>query len=177
MSKDNLLCPKDLSLFYKSIHGVKKIRQDTLFHSRRYKIKKNVILKKNICEQDAHCHYFSCNKSTILLNTDPIYYIRSNSYFDELNKLRLGVYVPEIVLDLHGLTQNQAKRKLGELIYICYKEKFFCANVIHGHGKNILKKQIPLWLSKHPSIIAFHKAPKTFGNSAAILILIDININ
>ncbi|XBC39321.1 MAG: endonuclease SmrB [Buchnera aphidicola (Nurudea shiraii)] len=177
MSKNNLLNSQDLLLFYEKLAGIKKIKQDTIFHSRRHNIKQNIALKKNVCEQDAHCHYFSCNESTILINTDPVYYIRSNMYFNELNKLKMGMYIPDIVLDVHGLTQYQAKRKLGELIYICYKEKLFCANVIHGHGKNILKKQIPLWLSKHPNIIAFHAAPKTLGSNAAILILIDININ
>ncbi|ANF16906.1 hypothetical protein XW81_00460 [Buchnera aphidicola (Schlechtendalia chinensis)] len=177
MNKKKLLFSEEIGLFYKKFSNVRKIEQDTIFHSRYYKHKKNIKFKKNAFEKDAHCHYFSCNKSRTLVNTNPICYIRNSSYSHELKKLKIGVYNPDIILDLHGLTQYQAKRKLGELIYICYKEKFFCANVICGHGKNILKQQIPLWLSKHPDIIAFHQAPKMFGSDAAILILIDIKID
>ncbi|XBC38272.1 MAG: endonuclease SmrB [Buchnera aphidicola (Floraphis choui)] len=176
MSKDELLFSKGLFLFRKELNGIKKIKQDTIFHARHYKLKRNPISKRNVFEQDAHCHYFSCNRSKFLFNTNPIHYIRSNVYFNELKKLKVGAYIPDIVLDLHGLTQYQAKRKLGELIYICYKEKLFCANVIHGHGENVLKQQIPFWLSKHPNIIAFHQAPKTFGSDAAILVLIDLKV-
>ncbi|XBC37752.1 MAG: endonuclease SmrB [Buchnera aphidicola (Meitanaphis microgallis)] len=178
MSKDNkLLFSEDLFVLYQESNRIRKMKQDTVFHSRRCKFKQNMTFKKNIFEQDAHCHYFSCNKSRIVINTDPVYYIRNNSYSNELKKLRIGAYIPDIILDLHGLTQYQAKKKLGELIYICYKEKLFCANVVHGHGKNVLKQQIPLWLSKHPNIIAFHQAPKMFGSDAAILILIDFAIS
>ncbi|XBC44456.1 MAG: endonuclease SmrB [Buchnera aphidicola (Schlechtendalia peitan)] len=174
MNKKKILLSKDLFLFYQELNDARKMEHDTVFHSRRHKLKNSTKFKKNIFEQDAHCHYFSCSKPRILVNTDPIYYIRSNSYFNELKKLKVGEYSPDIILDLHGLTQYQAKRKLGELIHICYKENFICANVIYGHGKNVLKQQIPLWLSKHPDIIAFHQAPKMFGSDAAILMLIDL---
>ncbi|XBC43399.1 MAG: endonuclease SmrB [Buchnera aphidicola (Meitanaphis flavogallis)] len=177
MGKNKSLFSEDLFLFYQQFNGIQKIKQDTVFHSKCYKFKRNITFKKRIFEQDAHCHYFSCDNSNMLVNFDPVYYIRDSSYSDELRKLKIGVYTPDIVLDLHGLTQYQAKRKLGELICICYKENFFCANIIHGHGKNVLKQQIPLWLSKHPNIIAFHQAPKIFGHHAAILILVDLKVS
>lgn len=44
---------------------------------------------------------------------------------------------------------------------------------MHGHGKHILKQQIPLWLAQHPNIIAFHQAPKVWGGSSSLLILIE----
>ncbi|XBC38805.1 MAG: endonuclease SmrB [Buchnera aphidicola (Melaphis rhois)] len=176
MRKKQLLFHEDWFLFYQGLKGFQKMKQDTIFHMRYHKEKKNMVLKKSVFEQDAHCHYFSSNKPKMLINLDPIYYIRDNSYLNELKKLKVGAYIPDIILDLHGLTQYQAKRKLGELIHICYKKNFFCANVIHGHGKNILKRQIPLWLSKHPDIIAFHQAPKMFGSDAAILVLIDFKV-
>ncbi len=59
------------------------------------------------------------------------------SAISELKKLRRGDYSPELFLDLHGLTQQQAKQELGALIAACRREHVFCACVMHGHGKHI----------------------------------------
>ena len=60
--------------------------------------------------------------------------------------------------------------------YCCLgrREHVFCACVMHGHGKHILKQQTPLWLAQHPHIMAFHQAPKEYGGDAALLILIEV---
>ena len=43
----------------------------------------------------------------------PTRYVRPGSSPYELKKLRRGDYSPELFLDLHGLTQLQAKQELG----------------------------------------------------------------
>ncbi len=68
------------------------------------------------------------------------------------------------------LTQMQAKQELGALIAACRREHVFCACVMHGHGKHILKQQTPLWLAQHPHVMAFHQAPKEYGGDAALLV-------
>ena len=73
-----------------------------------------------------------------------------------------------------GLTQMQAKQELGALIAACRREHVFCACVMHGHGKHILKQQTPLWLAQHPHVMAFHQAPKEYGGDAALLVLIEV---
>ena len=42
---------------------------------------------------------------------------------------------------------DEAKQELGALIAACRREHVFCACVMHGHGKHILKQQTPLWLT------------------------------
>ncbi|MDA4354711.1 Smr/MutS family protein [Escherichia coli] len=54
------------------------------------------------------------------------------------------------------------------------REHVFCACVMHGHGKHILKQQTPLWLAQHPHVMAFHQAPKEYGGDAALLVLIEV---
>lgn len=39
--------------------------------------------------------------------------------------MRRGDYSPELFLDLHGLTQLQAKQELGALIAACRREHIF----------------------------------------------------
>ncbi len=162
--------------FRKYLNGAREIVQDTIFHSRINKIaNQNVISKRSIFEQEAHSYYFSClQNEKNFFKENPVSYMRSKSSNNILKRLKKGKYLPDISLDLHGLTQYQAQKKLGQLITICQKEKIFCAHIIHGYGKNILKQQIPFWLSQHPDIVAFHQAPRIFGSDAAIIAIIEV---
>lgn len=163
-------------LFRQWLNGTREIVQDTVFHSRVHKKSNdNLISQRYIVEKNSHIYHFSYRNKKNLFKDNPVSYIRHNSSYNILKNLQKGKYNPDIFLDLHGLNQYQAKQALGELITICQKEKFFCAHVMHGYGKNILKKQTPFWLSQHPDIIAFHQAPKFFGSDAAIIVIIEIH--
>ncbi|CAL4318533.1 endonuclease SmrB [Buchnera aphidicola] len=171
MRKKTCLSTKDKSIFKKFSNGIKKIKQDTVYHSND-----NIYLlscKKKKHHEKLHRDYFSYSSFKNQLHNDPIYYIRYDCSVNRLKKLKKGYYLPEIFLDLHGLNQIQAKIELGKLMYFCIQKKIKCVNVMHGYGKNILKKQIPLWLSRHPNVMALHQSPKIFGYDAAILVLID----
>lgn len=174
MKKNYFLSNRVSNFFLFNIKGSKKISQDTIYHSR---ISKNINNKKKdsyYFKQNLNSFYFEnfIPKKSFFLCENPLCYIRNNSDSIYIDKLRKGRFIPEIVLDLHGLNIQQAKKELGYLISICHKENFFCASIIHGYGKNILKKNVPFWLSMHPDIIAFHRAPRTLGYDTAIIILI-----
>ncbi|QCI21986.1 endonuclease SmrB [Buchnera aphidicola] len=176
MNKNSQYTVNDNVLFRQWLNGTREIIQDTIFHSRIHKNNdKNILSKRIFFEQDAHSHYFSYKNKKILFKDNPVSYIRNKNSFNILQNLKNGKYHPDIFLDLHGLTQHQAQQALGELITTCQKEKIFCAHVMHGHGKHILKKEIPFWLSQHPDVIAFHRASKVFGSDAAIIVIIEIN--
>ncbi|CAE6895821.1 hypothetical protein ACOMICROBIO_LMKGKHOH_01765 [Vibrio sp. B1FIG11] len=91
-----------------------------------------------------------------------------------MKRLRRGVYVPDVFLDMHGMTQQEAKRELGAMIAYCVKNEIHCACVQHGIGKHILKQKAPLWLAQHPDVMAFHQAPLEFGGDGALLVLLSI---
>ncbi len=126
-------------------------------------------------EQIDASYYFSDEYQPLLSEEGPVRYLRSGVSPFELKKLRRGEYPPELFLDLHGLTQLEAKQELGALIAACRREHVNCVCVMHGHGKHVLKKQTPLWLAQHPDVVAFHQAPKEFGGDAAILALIELD--
>ncbi len=133
-----------------------------------------VPVKRLIQEQADASHYFSDEFQPLLNTEGPVKYVRPDVSHFEAKKLRRGDYSPELFLDLHGLTQLQAKQELGALIAACRREHVFCACVMHGHGKHILKQQTPLWLAQHPHVMAFHQAPKEYGGDAALLVLIEV---
>ncbi|MCG3463715.1 endonuclease SmrB [Xenorhabdus bovienii] len=175
MKKKNLMSEEDISLFRTSVTGARRIVQDTVLHSPQRKKISYVAPARMMQEQVDASYYFSDEFQPNLDMEGPTRYIREGANHYELKKLRRGDYSPELFLDLHGLTQLQAKQEIGALIAACRREHIYCACVMHGHGKHILKQQAPLWLAQHPDIIAFHQAPKEWGGNAALLILIEMN--
>ncbi|MBB6055393.1 endonuclease SmrB [Tolumonas osonensis] len=173
MSKKTILDDQDIGLFREAITGVRQIKQDTIrLQSPAIKQKAQI---REIRESQQAQHYFSDEYEPLLSQEGPVRYNRSDVSAYEVKKLRRGDYIPDMMLDLHGLTQQQAKSELGALIEACRRQHIRCACVMHGHGKNILKQRIPLWLAQHPDVMAFHQATKLWGGDAAILVLIEQN--
>lgn len=174
MTRKEKLSADDKALFRQLMSGTRKLTQDTIVHPPKRKKLGEVPVKRLLSEQADNSHYFSDEFQPLLSSEGPVRYVRSDVSHYEMKKLRRGDYTPEIFLDLHGLTQNQAKQELGALIAACRREHIFCASVMHGHGKRVLKQQTPLWLAQHPWVMAFHQAPKEFGGDAALLVLIEV---
>lgn len=149
----------------------KMLEQDKIWHAKTMPKIKQIELKKQAEQKDA-AFYFSDHYEP-LLKRDPISYLKEGAESVELKKLKTLFYEPELFLDLHGLTQKEAKQEIAALIQACLNENIHCASIMYGHGKHILKTQTPMWLAQHPNIIAFHQAPKRLGGDAALLVLFD----
>jgi len=162
----------DFSLFSAEFSGIKKLKQDTIKLATK-NIKKKQFIKQTV-EARFETEHFSDGFEPHLAEEGPVRYIRQNAPKYLIKQLRRGDFEPEIILDLHGLTQEEAKRELGALITCCKKEGVYCCTVMHGVGKHILKKQVPLWLAQHPDILAFHQAPLEFGGHGALLVLVEL---
>lgn len=176
MSKKHALNDGDAQLFRASVAGTKTLRQDTYVHRpQRHHVEGKLPPRKALQEQVDASFYFSDEFQPQLDSDGPMRYVRPGSSHYELKKLRRGDYSPDLFLDLHGLTQLQAKQELGALLAACRREHVYCACVMHGHGKHILKQQTPLWLAQHPDVLAFHLAPKAFGGDAALLVLVELD--
>ena len=177
MSKNISLSLQEKMVFRKFFKKTKKIIQDKLFHSKKVSQNPNFIYKRNMLKtQFLNSDYFSCKLEKLkFFKKNPFSYIKNEIYKENLNDLKKGIYYPDMDIDLHGYNCYQAKKELEKLIIVCKREKFFCVNIIHGHGKNILKNQIPFWLIQIPDVLAFHRSPKRFGYNAAILVLIETN--
>ncbi|MGF1690398.1 endonuclease SmrB [Photobacterium kagoshimensis] len=173
MTKKDPALEDDFSLFQDAVKGVKKLTHDTIITSRRQST--NVDKPKvSTKETQNHEFYFSDEFEPHLNENGPMQYARTGVSKYEVKKLRRGVYVPDMYLDMHGMTQQEAKRELAAMIAACIKEKVACACVMHGIGKHILKAKAPLWLAQHPDVMAFHQAPLEFGGNGALLVLLDI---
>ncbi|OOF30452.1 endonuclease SmrB [Salinivibrio proteolyticus] len=174
MSKKPSITEEDFALFRDAVKGAKKLEQDTINPPQRQTSKPR---KQQQFEQQSrdHAFYFSDEFEPLLSESGPMQYARQGVSKYEVKRLRRGVYVPDIYLDLHGMTQMEAKRELGAMLAACVKDGVQCASVMHGIGKGILKEKIPLWLAQHPDVLAFHQAPLEFGGNGALLVLIDVS--
>ncbi|NIH16095.1 endonuclease SmrB [Serratia symbiotica] len=168
------LSKDEQQLFRESVADVKKLPQDAVAHSQPKPKFKQIAPSRLLQEQVNASYYFSDEYQPLLEEEGPPHYVRPGCNPFELRKLRRGDYSPDLFLDLHGLTQRQAKQELGAMIAACKRENVHCACVMHGHGKHILKQQTPRWLVQHPGVLAFYQAPKEWGGNAAILLLVEL---
>lgn len=162
----------ELALFREAIKGTKKIKQDTFVPKSEPRKKVNEI--RELKEKADTLFYFSDEYEPLLTEeNDKVKYRRQDVDPYILKQLRRGDFHPELFLDLHGLTKENAKKELASLILACEREGIYCASIMTGYGTRALKYQIPRWLVQHPKVIALHQAPREWGGDAAILILVE----
>ena len=95
-----------------------------------------------------------------------------------LRHLRSGKFGVDAALDLHGLTVDEAKRRLGGFLQACLADGRRCAHLIHGKGYRseggypVLKNRINLWLRQHPAVLAFCTARPAEGGTGAVYVLL-----
>lgn len=95
-----------------------------------------------------------------------------------LRKLRRGEWPIQDTLDLHGLSNDEARRLLVEFLHHATQRGLRCVNVIHGKGwrsegrDGILKVHTRHWLAQHPQVLAFCEAPPNAGGGGAVWVLL-----
>jgi len=169
--------PDEKQLFADAIGKVKPLVNDTVRLIKRGH-KSNTSLKNDQGDNKANKviaqFHFSDEFEPDLNKQGPMKYVRDGVDSFEVKNLRRGYYKPDLILDLHGLDQHQAKKELAALLFACQKEHAQCICVVHGIGSHILKNKVPHWLVQHPDVMAFHQAPLEWGGNGAILALIEL---
>jgi DNA-nicking Smr family endonuclease len=95
-----------------------------------------------------------------------------------VRRLRRGGIPIEDELDLHGLSQANAARLLGEFIGASREAGHRCVRIIHGKGHRsgergpILKSAVNDWLRRRQEVMAFTSARGIDGGSGALYVLL-----
>lgn len=102
---------------------------------------------------------------------------RSGLQHNVLKKLRAGKHPVEHVVDLHGLTVDEARAELLEFLGECEAAGVRHALVIHGKGyrskdKPVIKPMVNRWLRAVDKVLAFHSAQPKDGGSGAVYVLL-----
>jgi DNA-nicking Smr family endonuclease len=95
-----------------------------------------------------------------------------------LRKLRHGEWRVQDELDLHGLTNDEARKLLVQFLHDATLRGLRCINIIHGKGwrnegkDGILKVHTRHWLAQHAQVLAFCEAPPNAGGGGAVWVLL-----
>lgn len=100
---------------------------------------------------------------------------------EHLRKLRHGQFPIDAKLDLHGRTEEEAKKELALFVRANFDRRERCLLIIHGKGEHsvggqgILRGEISVWLSQGASsacVAAFCSAPSELGGPGAVTVLL-----
>jgi DNA-nicking Smr family endonuclease len=173
MKFKDALNAEEKKLFKNAIGKVKPMVQDRV-HPEKRTIKQKTTLARQKDKKIVAEFHFSDEFEPDLNSHGPVKYVREGVDTFEAKNLRRGQYVPDLILDLHGLDQQQSKREIAALLAACEKEHAQCVCIVHGLGGRILKNKVPHWLVQHPDVMAFHQAPLEWGGNGALLVLVEL---
>ncbi|MGR8940551.1 MAG: Smr/MutS family protein [Gammaproteobacteria bacterium] len=97
-----------------------------------------------------------------------------------LAKMRKGHFGLDAEIDLHGLTREEAKRRLLVFLHRAVIDGCRCVLIIHGKGYRsqdnhpVLKNNLNLWLRQHQDVLAFCSAKPRDGGAGAVLVLLRL---
>lgn len=166
----------DFALFRDQVKVDRRIRSETHQPPRPKRIAAARIREpENQVRKQQHAEFFFSDTFRAHLPEGPVRYCAETEPSHLLKQLRRGDFPPELMLDLHGMTQATAKRELAALLHACSRQHVECCAVMSGHGKGILKENLPHWLVQHPAVRAFHQAPAEYGGAASLLVLLKVN--
>lgn len=98
-----------------------------------------------------------------------------------LPNLRNGLYSIQGQIDLHGLTQEEARRTVEDFVLQMSRFRSCCVKIIHGRGINspndraVLKESLQRWLSMRRMsrhVVAYASAPLKDGGVGAVYVLL-----
>jgi len=95
-----------------------------------------------------------------------------------MRKLARGNYSVQDEIDLHGLTQDEAREHLREFVDRCARAGNLCVRVVHGKGLGsgdrgpVLKRSVNRWLRRWDSVLAFVSTPQVDGGTGAVYVLL-----
>lgn len=96
-----------------------------------------------------------------------------------MRRLRRGLYARRDELDLHGMTQAEARLAILGFLAEAGRHGLSCVRIVHGKGRGsggrgpVLKAAVNRWLRRHDAVRAFCSARKPDGGTGAVYVLIQ----
>jgi len=96
-----------------------------------------------------------------------------------LRRLKQGDYAVRDEIDLHGMTQEEARTALAAFLAEAVARHRRCVRIIHGKGRGsglrgpVLKSAVNRWLRRHGAVRAFCSARRNDGGTGAAYVLLD----
>ena len=105
-------------------------------------------------------------------------FLRKGLGTDILVKLRRAHWTTQGVLDLHGMTTDEAHDTLADFLLDARNRGLRCVRIIHGKGltspnrEPVLKGKVRRWLSQWDDVLAYCEAARHAGGGGAVVVLL-----
>lgn len=105
-------------------------------------------------------------------------FLRQGLGSDILSKLRRSHWTIQGVLDLHGMTTDEAHDTLADFLLEARTRGWRCVRVIHGKGLSspnrepVLKGRVRRWLMQWDDVLAYCEAARNAGGGGAVVVLL-----
>jgi DNA-nicking Smr family endonuclease len=178
MPKKSKISQEDLNAFYEAVKGIKPLVQK--------KIRISPIPPHRKPQQPIR-RTPSENESLLFKETDDLPDVRGEEFIaykqesvpsKTLRKLRKGQYNVDAMLDLHGMSVEEAKIAVESFLQQCLREAMRVVLIIHGKGRGhqsqvpVLKNKLNHWLRGINVVLAFCSAAPSHGSRGAIYVLL-----
>jgi DNA-nicking Smr family endonuclease len=167
------LSEEDRRLFRESVGPVRPVDDDRIEPER---LRRKAPARMRRREIDVSAAHFP--DIPLLTAGDVISHLAPGMQKKVLRRLRGGDFEMDAEVDLHGLTVDEAMRRLENFLRACVADGDRCVHVIHGKGYRsegdypVLKNRVNLWLRAHPDVLAFCTARPADGGTGALYALL-----
>jgi DNA-nicking Smr family endonuclease len=172
------LTPEDRDLFRHTIGNVRLVNSDKVLLNQDNKPKPYPkILSADV---DSHLAASATTDIEKVGLEDSLSFIAPGLQHNVLKKLRRGFFGLDAEIDLHGLTSNEANRRLLHFLHDCVGVPCRCVRIVHGKGYGsadnhpVLKNNLNLWLRQHQDVQAFCSATPKEGGTGAVFVLLRL---
>ena len=168
----------DSELFRRAMSGAKPLRREKRVSLKREKPRPGARFSR-ADEREALAE--SLNVDIDQLENDNAEYLRFNRPSigrRTMRRLARGQYSVQDEIDLHGMTQPEARERLREFIDRCAASGKLCVRVVHGKGLGsgyrgpVLKRSVNRWLRQWNTVLAFVSTRQVHGGTGAVYVLL-----
>lgn len=176
MRKKPKISTKDLDTFRDAMEGVKTYthKKVTLQHKHTPTRRKKT---PSVEDQEETAFIFrDVSNVQPVAGSDDITYTTSGIDQRTFKRLRKGTLTIDAVLDLHGMTVEEARIALDRFLRLAIADEMRVILIIHGKGHRsqtpILKNKINYWLRELNMVLAFCSAIPADGGKGATYVLL-----
>lgn len=175
MSKKNPLSDEERQLFQDAMRGVERLITTKILplEKKPGKKPKNLV---NYEEKARHFTFSDYEKLDAVTSEERLEYFKPGLQHKIIRKFRKGQYNVQGIVDLHGMTVDQARDKIEQFLTECKINKISHLLIIHGKGRPhqtpILKNRLNQWLRQSDEVLAFCSAAAKDGHTGALYVML-----
>lgn len=174
MPKKTKLSEDEIAAFHKAVEGTKPLAQKKIRLSPPSTSRK--VIKRKHYEEEEPILFSEKQVLATVGGEEFIAHKQAAISNKTLRKLRKGQYNVDAILDLHGLSVEEAKIAVESFLQQCLRQGIRVVLIIHGKGRHnqmpILKNKLNHWLREIDVVLAFCSAASSHGSRGALYVLL-----